>query len=163
MTTEVRRLPLWKHCFDEMRKDGIEYGKVFGADFLENHLSETRDSMRFSLDISRIRNAMLEEGYYLSGEGHNGNAYEIVPAADNHKIMSRKLATAKKETRQAVTLGVNTPMDTLTESERTRHSQVLERAQIRLALTRNASKIRPILQKTAPNLLKSIQDSEKSA
>ncbi len=157
---EIRRLPLWKNCLDTMHREGIEYGKRFTTKFFEEELSQSAPSIRFGIDVSRIRRELEKEGFYLSGQGLKGEYFEIIPAADNHMVMGRYLQEAKDKTKRAVTLGVSTPMDVLSPSEQTRHMQKLERAQIRQALITNEKPIQKLLQKTHPSLIKAIQDKE---
>lgn len=157
---QTRRLPLWKNCLDNMRKGGLEFGKQFSATFFEEQLGVQSGTVRFGTDVSKIRDALLDDGFYLSGEGHNGMAFEIVSAAENHRIMGQMLREASRRTRQAVRLGEATPKDRLSQSERLRHEQVLERAQIRQALMGRAKSITRHLKKTAPKLLEKAQDDE---
>jgi len=158
---EVRRLPLWKNCLDSMRKIGIEYGSVFTADFFEAELSVPIKSIRFGVDVSRIRRELEREGFFLSGQGHNGQAFEIIPASQNHEVMGQYLRKSKDLTTRAVILGTNTNVGLLTESQKVRHAQKLERAQMRQALIAKERPIFRLIQKTAPSLIRAIQSSER--
>lgn len=159
---ETRRLPLWKNCLDVMRQQGVEYGKEFSTAFFEAELSQPAHSMRFSIDISRIRRELEKDGFYLSGQGMNGHAFVVVPAADNHEVMKRYLRQSRDLTVRSVTLGSATALDQLTESERMRHMQVLERAQVRQALTgKTEGRIHKLVNKTEPSLLRALQAKEK--
>ena len=160
MTNEVRRLPLWKYCLEKMRTAGLQYGQRFTTEFFESELSENANSIRFGTDVSKIRKELEHDGFYLSGQGLKGVGFEIIPAADNHLIMKRYLHESRDRTERAVTLGTNTPMESLSEAERLRHQQLLERAQIRRALIGKERPIYAVIQKTAPNLIKAIQSKE---
>lgn len=153
---QTRKLPLWKNCIDVMQAQGVEFGKLYPAEFFEAELAEPVGSVGYNMGIFYIRRALQRNGFHLSGEGHNGRAYEIIPAADNHLIIRRYLRVARDRTERAVILGAATPLDRLTPSEQLRHEQTLERAQTRLALMRRETDIKALVQRTAPNLLKSL-------
>ena len=128
------RLPLWRNCFEEMLKDGADYGKVYNAEFFEKRLKENRDTMAFGLAVSQIRTALLERGLYLSGRGQKGEQFVIVDAAANTKVMENFQAQAALALRKGVILGTNTRIDVLTDEERRKHEATLERLAIRSAL-----------------------------
>jgi hypothetical protein len=128
---EVLRLPLWKNCLDEMLHAGVEYGKTYTAEFFEERLKAQRDSMNFSLDISKIRAALLSHGFFLSGRGQKGEQFVIVDAAANTAVMENFQSQAIKALRAGVILGTNTRVDVLTTEERRRHESTLEKLAIR--------------------------------
>ena len=128
------RLPLWRNCFEEMLKDGADYGKVYNVEFFEKKLKEPRETMAFGLAVSQIRTALLERGLYLSGRGQKGEQFVIVDAAANTKVMENFQAQAALALRKGVILGTNTRIDVLTDEERRKHEATLERLAIRSAL-----------------------------
>ena len=131
---EVLRLPLWKNCYEEILREGIDYGRTYDAEFFESRLKEKRDSMRFSLDISKIRTALLSHGFFLSGRGQKGEQFVILDASANTSVMENFQSQAIKALRSGVILGTNTRVDVLTDEKRRKHESTLERLAIRSAL-----------------------------
>jgi hypothetical protein len=131
---EVVRLPLWKNCYEEMIREGVDYGKTYEAEFFETRLKEKRDTMAFGLALSQIRTALLGHGLYLSGRGQKGHQFVIVDAAANTRVMENFQHQAKIALQKGVILGTNTRLDVLTEEERRKHEATLERLAVRTAL-----------------------------
>lgn len=131
---EVVRLPLWKNCYEEMLRDGVDYGNTYPAEYFEERLKAKRDSMTFGLDISKIRAALLSHGFFLSGRGQKGEQFVVVDAAANTAVMENFQHQAIKALRSGVILGTNTRVDVLTAEERRRHESMLEKLAIRSAL-----------------------------
>jgi hypothetical protein len=131
---EVVRLPLWKNCYEDMLRDGVDYGATYPAEYFEERLKTKRDSMTFGLDISKIRAALLSHGFFLSGRGQKGEQFVIVDAAANTAVMENFQHQAIKALRSGVILGTNTRVDVLTAEERRRHESMLEKLAIRSAL-----------------------------
>jgi hypothetical protein len=132
--SEVVRLPLWKNCYEEMIREGVDYGKTYEAEFFETRLKEKRDTMAFGLALSQIRTALLGHGLYLSGRGQKGHQFVIVDAAANTRVMENFQHQAKIALQKGVILGTNTRLDVLTEEERRKHEATLERLAVRTAL-----------------------------
>lgn len=141
------RLPEWKHCLEQMRTAGLEYGKVFTADFFETHLQMKRDTMAYSLAISEIRKTLEKEGMFLSGHGQKGESCTVLPPEENAKVGVRYAYAASDALRRAHTLLSTTPLETLTADQRTKHEQVSERIAVKLALMNRsatyAKKLKP--------------------
>ena len=131
---EVVRLPLWKSCYEEMLRDGVDYGNTYSAEYFEEKLKTKRDSMTFGLDVSKIRAALLSHGFFLSGRGQKGEQFVIVAAAANATVMENFQQQAIKALRSGVILGTNTRADVLNAEERRRHESMLEKLAIRSAL-----------------------------
>jgi hypothetical protein len=131
---EVVRLPLWKNCYEEMLRNGVDYGATYPAEYFEERLKTKRDSITFGLDISKIRAALLSHGFFLSGRGQKGEQFVIVDAAANTAVMENFQHQAIKALRSGVILGTNTRVDVLTAEERRRHESMLEKLAIRSAL-----------------------------
>ena len=131
---EVLRLPLWRNCYEDMIKDGVDYGRVYDAEFFESRLKEKRDTMGFGLAVSQIRTALLQQGLFLSGRGQKGEQFVVVDAAANSQVMQNFQAQAIVALRKGVILGTNTRIDVLTDDERKKHEATLERLSIRSAL-----------------------------
>jgi hypothetical protein len=147
---EIVKLPLWKHCLDEMRKEGVEYRKVFPASFFERHLRTTADTMTYQLSVSEIRRALLADGFFLSGRGFKGNSFVILAPEQNADVMTSYARNALDTLKKAVTLGSNTDTSALDDAQKRRHAGILERTALRLAFATKA----PILAKANPGLLK---------
>lgn len=128
------KLPEWKSCLEQMRSDGLEYGRVFTAEFLELHLGMKRDEMRFSLAISEIRRHLEKEGMFLNGQGQKGESFTIVPPEENAKVGTRYAYAATDALRRAHVLLETTPLETLTAEQRRKHEQVSGRIAIKVAL-----------------------------
>lgn len=131
---EVLRLPLWKNCYEEMLRDGVDYGKSYTAEYFEDRLKSKRESMTFGLDISKIRSALLSHGFFLSGRGQKGEQFVILDASANTSVMENFQTQAIKALRSGVILGTNTRVDVLTAEERRKHESMLEKLAIRSAL-----------------------------
>jgi hypothetical protein len=146
---EVVRLPLWKNCYEEMLRDGVDYGSAYSTEYFEERLKVGRDSMAFGMDISKIRAALLSHGYFLSGRGQKGEQFVVVRAAANAAVMENFQAQAIKALKAGVILGTNTKLDVLTDEERRKHESTLERLAIRAALV---SRKMPLLKKALNSL-----------
>lgn len=151
--TDVVRLPLWRNCYEEMLREGVDYGKTYEAEFFEERLKEKRDTMAFGLSISQIRTALLSHGLYLSGRGQKGHQFVIVDAAANTRVMENFQHQAKIALQKGVILGTNTRLDVLTEEERRKHEATLERLAVRTAL----------LSRQVPTIKKALRLMEKKA
>ena len=132
--TEVLRLPLWKNCYEEMLRNGVDYGLTYSAEFFEERLKSKRDSMEFGLDVSKIRAALLSHGFFLSGRGQKGEQFVILEASANSSVMENFQSQAIKALRSGVILGTNTRVDVLNAEERRKHESMLEKLAIRSAL-----------------------------
>lgn len=132
--TEALRLPLWKNCYERMIADGCDYGSTYPASFFERELKAERDSMRFNLDISEIREALEAHGFYLSGRGHRGEEWVILPPQTNADTLNSYQRNAVKLLKRGVILGTNTRLDLLTAEQRRRHERTLEKIATRAAL-----------------------------
>lgn len=157
---EARRLPLWKSCLEDMRKSGVQYGTQFTSEFFEERLSCDRNSMQFSLAISEIRRELEYDGFFLSGRGQKQSGFVILQPSENTAMMASYSKAASDALRRGVILGTNTRLDTLSESERRRHEQMLERMAIKSALLQRASSVHKAIIKHAPKVLE--RDSSKN-
>lgn len=151
---EVLRLPLWKNALDEMRTTGITYGQVYDAEFFENHLKCTRDDMKFGLAVSEIRRELEKDGFYLSGRGQKGAQFVILMPESNSDVMAAYQRAALDSLKRGVILGTNTRLDSLSDSDRRKHENLLQRMATKCVLMQRAGKIAEALEKSAPNLLK---------
>lgn len=139
--TGAVRLPIWKHALDQMREEGIAYGKTFPAEWFEKQLRTARDTMGFGLAISEIRRELEKDGFYISGRGQKGDQYVILEPASNQDVMLGYGRAALDALKRGVILGTNTRLDTLTANERRKHESILEKLAVRLALVRHSGSV----------------------
>ena len=131
---EALRLPLWKNVYEQMIAEGCDYGRTYAAEFFETSLKTTRDTMRFGLDLARIRRALEYHGFYLTARGQGGNQFIIVqPESNADKLIGYQRA-AIDALKRGVILGTNTRLDSLTDEQRRRHESTLEKLATRAAL-----------------------------
>ena len=149
----VVRLPLWKSCLEQMQIGGVEYGKVYAAEFFEEHLRTKRDTMQFGLAVSEIRKCLEEQGFYLSGRGGKGDQWVILEPSSNVDVCQCYSRAATDALKRGVILGTNTRLDTLSIEQRRRHENVLEKMAVKLALIRSSQKVYKAIQKHEPKLL----------
>ena len=142
--SEVKRLPLWRSCLDEMIAKGISYKDIYSASFFEEQLKEKRDTMAFGLSISSIRRELEKLGFYLSGRGLKGDEFVILPPASNAGIMTGYQRRAADALKRGVILGTSTEQDMLSTAEQRRHEAILERIAIRASLVSRTVPIREL-------------------
>lgn len=140
-TNETVRLPLWKNALETMRKQGLDYGATYTAEFFEKELRTTRDTMGFGLAISEIRRELEQDGYYLSGRGQKGDSFVILAPAANQSVMASYGRAAVDALKRGVILGTNTRLDSLSANERRKHEALLEKLAVRLALVKHSGKV----------------------
>jgi hypothetical protein len=136
-----------------MISEGITYGTVIKTEWLEERLKQPRDTMKFGLEVSEIRRALESRGLYLTGRGQKSNQFVVVDAAANSRVMGCYSRAASDALRRGVTLGTNTPVDSLGPDERRRHEAVLERMAIKVALMSRAKAVAKVVAKHNPELL----------
>lgn len=135
---EVVRLPLWKECLKDMLSNGVTDGAAYPAEYFERWLKVTRDSIRFSTDISKIRQALERYGFYLQGRGQKGRQFVILARTANVKQCKLHARHATRAQKRAVTLGSNTCVDDMKPDDRRRHEAYTERASNKLVLMMRA-------------------------
>jgi hypothetical protein len=148
--SELVRLPLWKACVDNMRKDGVNHGKTYPADYFEQQLRTTRETMQFSLGLSEIRRELERDGFYLSGRGQHGNQFVILPPENNRDVMASYQRQAFDALKRGVILGTNTRLDLLPSEDRKKHESLLEKMAIRTALMQRTGSVVRVLKKHSP-------------
>jgi len=133
-TEGVTKLPLWQNAVDEMIETGIDYGKVYPAEFFEKHLKCDRNTMSFGLGVSHIRRSLEDLGYYLTGRGQKGDQFVIVENTSNQGVGNCYMRRARDCFDRAFTLLVNTKQEGMTVEEKRRHDATAEKVAIRRAL-----------------------------
>lgn len=144
---ELVRLPLWRSCVEEMRKNGLAYGKTYDAAYFEERLRCARFEMRFGLAISEIRKALEVDGFYLSGRGLKGDSFIILEPARNVDVMANYSAAAMDALKRGVILGTNTRLDLLSAEERRKHESMLEKLAMRLLLSKRCQQVFDVVKK----------------
>lgn len=139
---------------EQMRADGVHYGKTYPAEFFEGMLRCKRDAMEFGLAISEIRRELEKDGFYLSGRGQKGNQYVVLPPSGNVDVMAHYSRVASDALKRGVILGTNTRLDTLSAEERRKHENMLERMAIKAALVSRSAQVAKVIAKKNPKLLK---------
>lgn len=132
---QITKLPLWKSCIDEMQEKGmIRYGASIKTEFFEQSLKQSRETVEFGFGMSVIRRSLEARGFYITGHGREGKSYLIIRPEDNSKVMERYNDAALDSLHRAVVLGGATDVSGMTNGQRARHEQILERTSTRLAL-----------------------------
>jgi len=150
---KILKLPLWKNCLDEMRIEGVVYGKTYTAEYFEEQLKSPRDSMAFGLGIAEIRRELEKDGFYISGRGQKGNQFVILPPASNSNVMRGYQRQALDAMKRGVILGTNTRLDLLSDDERKKHEALLEKMAVRTVLMNRSQSIVKVVRQAAPELL----------
>ena len=148
------RLPLWRSALDEMLDNGVEHNQIIESEWFEKRLRTTRDTMAFGLGVSEIRRELETHGYYLSGRGHKGTQFIILPPENNADVMNSYQRAAIDALRRGVILGTHTRIDMLKDADRRRHEALLEKIGFRSVLIARSQTIKKVIEKHAPKLLK---------
>lgn len=114
-------------CVDDMRAAGITYSAFFPNAFFEERLFMKETDKLFSLDISRIRKALLHYGFYITCRGQKRKGYIVHPAHRNADIMRSASKQAVENLKNGTILGTNTPMSCLSQREQERHEAMLRK------------------------------------
>jgi hypothetical protein len=150
--TEPVKLPLRKTCLENMRAAGIAHGQIYLADFFAKELRSEPGTMRFKMDVSWIRQQLLDDGFYLEGRRQNGN-FLIVPADANRRHGAAYSRNSSKLLKRGYTLLTNTDVSLLSEKDRKLHDAEQEKIATRFALNRRSKQVYNELTKTKPKLL----------
>jgi hypothetical protein len=150
---ELRRLPLWKSCLDEMLKAGVSYGQTYDAEYFETRLSAVRDTLPFNAAIHCIREGLEHHGFYLSGRGFNASGFSILPVEQNLDASKMHQRAGLKFLRRTVTLLMATPGNLLAEEKRKNLERFLEKASLRLALVQRPRSFFDLQKKSKPKQL----------
>lgn len=147
------RLPLWRNAFEKLTANGFSYGQIIPTKWFEEELKQTRDQMRFSLDISMIRKELEKDGYYLSGKGQGGDAFVILQPESHADVMLCYQRAAAEALRRGVILGTTTRLDTLKPEDRKRHESILEKIALKSVLMGRSSRVQKLLKEKDAHLL----------
>lgn len=123
-----------------MLNGGVDHGTTWPAEFFERELRCHRTSQQYGLDISAIRTELKHMGFYLSGQGQHGARFCIVPPEKHARIITNNRRKAIELMRNDVSLGMNTNMALLDETQRRKLEGVTERQATKLALLSRTNK-----------------------
>jgi|GEM_PF-2510803 len=133
-TGETTKLPLWKSFLQKLIEEGLCYGTKIPTERLELELRAMRGTMRFRLDVSKIRTALLPYGFYLNGRGSaRSGFYLIQPADDNVGTAKAFGRSAKRALVKQMILAEKTDQKHLSPQNRERMQHIAEVASLRLA------------------------------
>ena len=133
-TGETAKLPLWKGFVQKLIEDGLHYGMKIPTERLELELRAMRGTMKFRLDVSKIRTALIPYGFYLSGRGSaRSGFYQIQPANDNVGTAKAFGRSAKRLLVKQLILAEKTDQNQLSPQNRERMQHIAEVASLRLA------------------------------
>ena len=149
-------LPLWKNCLQQMRDDGLEYGKVYPVEYFEKFLRATRDQQSFIFEMMNLKQTVeKEDGYYLK-QINSGSEYMIQTAAGHEEEAHRFDSKVRRYAVRSVNLRAATlmnPKAELTDGERAKMEKSLEIASTRLVLMSRQKRIAETIATHAPKLL----------
>lgn len=148
--SNVVKLPLWRSCLEDMRQEGLNYGKTFTVEWIEGKLRSKKDSVQFGIAVSRIRQELEKDGYYLNGSGATKNGlYCLQQEAANLATMKRHNRRSRRYVMRQIRLGhgtlENTLASLLTDGERKRIEQGTHRAELQLLFMRRTESVNKAL------------------
>lgn len=154
--SEPARLPLWRNALEQLREDGLAYGKTWTVDFFEHHLRCPRTAKEFAFGMMALKQELeREDGYYLKSE-EDGARWSIVAAADHETVASTFDTKVRRYAVRAINLRSATLMNpeaNLTAEDRRKMERNLERASLRLVLMSRASSVAAVVAEHSPKLL----------
>lgn len=154
--SEAVRLPLWKRCLEQMRAEGLGYGKVWKAAFFEEVLRTPRTRPQYSFEMMELKQAIeKEDGYYLQSS-ESGELWSIPQAPDHEWVCQRIERGIRRDAVRVINLRSATllnPTAELEEGDRMRMEHNLEKAATRLVLMARQKSVVKALQAAAPKLL----------
>jgi hypothetical protein len=130
----------------------------FGSFFPNEQISEWSgyepNTQPFSFFLTNVRNVLVEQGMWLSGEGQEGKGFFVVRPSENAVVASRFTGKAQRALKAMETLLERTPLDTLSEAEKRRHEKELRELKYTNRFFERKSEAVRLLNKHAPGLLK---------
>jgi hypothetical protein len=155
-TIAVIKLPLWRRALEQMRAAGLDYEKAWPVEFFEKEFRANKDAPSFAFEMMGLRKELEDEdGYYLRSS-ENGKQFYIVAASAVEDVAQGFEQKLRRFAKRAICLRSSTLTNEkakLTEDERRRMEQNLERASVRLLLISRQQSIAKAVNETAPNLL----------
>lgn len=156
MNTETTKLPLWRNCLENMREEGLNYGSTWTKEYFEEALRAKVGDSDFAFAMMALRQELEEQdGLYLKSE-ENYARFSVVAAPDHETVASKFDSKVRRYAVRSINLRSATllnPKAELTEEERKKMEQNLERASVRLVLMSRAASVAKIVAEHAPKLL----------
>jgi len=125
----------------------VEPGTLIKAELFEELLGIKRTTSAFSWLISDIRRALYSHGWYLSGEGYNGEAYEILNPRDNYWVAKLACLRAERDLEGKLLLLTNTRTEGFSALEKKRHENMVREISLKSAALQRASEIDELLKR----------------
>ena len=139
MTTETIKLPLQESVAEHLLANGLTYGSTYpAADIAALFRCDNIDSVEFKFCVASLRKELICKGFFLSGKGHHGKAFSVVPAFANCEVAESMAAQARRKLSAGYILGTTTDTTGLTDPQKLRHSAIVERMGHRVALLARA-------------------------
>jgi hypothetical protein len=153
---EAVRLPLWRKVLEQMRADGLEYGKSWPAEFFEKGFRSVRGSSAFAFELMGLRKELEDEDGYYMRSSENGAQFYIVEAEACEEVAQHFETKMKRYARRSLLLRVATlgnEKAKLSEETKAKMDKNAARAGTRLVLLARQDSISEAVRKHAPNLL----------
>jgi hypothetical protein len=124
----------------QLFSDGLIPGSIIRADTIEEVTGLHKGTVEFNFWVKAIRDVLIKRGIWLSGEGYNGEAYEILHPRENHWVVKLAAAKAIRSGKRMQTLLENTDQSQLTELEKQKLDFQLRKTRLENQLLRRANK-----------------------
>lgn len=132
----IKPAALSKQLFAE----GFVPGMLITSEKLEELTGLNRQGVAFGYFITALRRQIGLHGFYFSGEGHNGDAFEILHQRDNHWVSKLARARMRRDMTFVENLLASTDRAVLNELELKRHEAELRVVRLERQLLRRAQK-----------------------
>lgn len=133
MSTEARKLPLWR-AWMEANEARLTYGAAFTTAEFEEFFGVQSDRLAFRVEVMAIRAELLKRGMNFTERGQNGAGFVIAQPNTNADEVERMQRAAISAMGRSIVLARTTPLELLDHEARRKHESVTEKAAIRHAL-----------------------------
>jgi hypothetical protein len=113
-----------------------------------------KDTKEFGFFVSDVREVLVEQGMWLSGEGQQSKGFFIVRPSENAIVASRFSGKAHRALQLMQRLLERTPLTDLNEAERRRHEKELRELRYSNRLHARRDEVLEVIKKHKPGLLK---------
>lgn len=110
-------------------------------------------TLEFSFFVSSVRQQLVKEGMWLSGEGQEGKGFFVIRPSENSIVASRNKNAARKVLSSMKTLLEQTPLTDLTEAEQRRHDKELREIRYSNRLMERQKDVLEVVKKHMPGIL----------
>lgn len=129
MNNEIRKLPLWRNCVDELLQ--MPLGSEIQPSFFERGLSIRSSAKGFSPKVGRIRLELLKHGRYLK---QRRGAFILCDRRETARKLVDHARISKRRTKRLIQFSGSIDTTGLSEEERRTIAKIGERAAIVLVL-----------------------------